>query len=141
VLVPYRAESTPQSPCTLAIEGDVPPRDQRAQTLRLVVRARLPRLVASPRVSISVPAGFDVDAEARNELSRFTTRTPVVHDGELRLVLRPLRPGAVLRIPLLFRANVAGTLHGLGVAVWGADRPRATAVLAPREVVVVGGVR
>src|SRR6185295_8613130 len=61
VLVPYRAEATPQSPCTLAVEGDIPARDERARTLTLVVRARLPRLVASPHVSVSIPAGMDVD--------------------------------------------------------------------------------
>ncbi|MFN7698379.1 MAG: hypothetical protein ACK5U8_10805, partial [Deltaproteobacteria bacterium] len=57
----------------------------------------------------------------------------------------PLPPRAARRIPLPLRGSVGGTLVGLGVAAFGADRPDRATILPPRPVTIApredGGAR
>ncbi|MEM6954468.1 MAG: alpha-2-macroglobulin family protein, partial [Myxococcota bacterium] len=118
----------------LEVDGDLGARDRRSG-LAIEVRNRQPRLLSQPVVSLDLPAGAELDEDARVMLRGLTRGEPTLEGRTLRLELRPLPPGATLRIPLPIRWSVGGQLHGLGATlVDERDRASRIAVLPSRVV-------
>lgn len=141
--LPWDAPVPPnQLRAELAFDGNVGALDHRAG-LRLTVRNRSPQLLQNPEVVIQLPAGARLDEGLRNNLHFASPAT--VEGSALRLRLRPLTPGAFVRIPLPIQWSTAGELQGLGTTLSDnsipfARRP-APAMLQPRsvEVALEGG--
>lgn len=129
--VPWSEPPAEPGPLVLEVEGGPDARD-RVAGLALVVRNRSPRTLGALVVDVSLPAGAELDEDARDAIARHVSGRPEVGDATLRLRLLPLSPGGYRRVPLPFRFTVAGELSGLGVAGYAADRPEAVSVLPPR---------
>lgn len=114
------------------IEGKTRARDQQA-ALELVVQNRSPRTIGRPVLELTLPAGAELDEEGRRRLALCTATEPEATRGTLHLELRPLPPGATLRVPLPLRWSVAGRLVGLGVAAHPADQPEDVSILKPQQ--------
>ncbi|MFO0694355.1 MAG: MG2 domain-containing protein [Polyangiales bacterium] len=124
----------------VALEGETGGRDTRAG-LVLAIRNRTPRRMRSPIVEIDLPAGTELDEPTRAALAALTASQPTMEGRTLSLHLRPLAPGAFVRLPLPLRWSVSGTLRGLGAVVYdddeaGTTRPR-VAILASRAIELV----
>jgi hypothetical protein len=85
-----------------------------------------------------MPAGTELDEPTREGLASLLAEPPAMEGNVLRLALRPLAPGASIRLPIRSRWSVGGTLRGLGVSAFddaesrrGAQR--SYAVLPSRE--------
>ncbi len=128
--VPWDLLPEATAPLTVAFEGDPKKRDERAG-LVMVVHNRAPRTVGRPVLELSLPAGAELDEDARAALRSHTAREPDATRGTLRLELTALPPGGVRRIPLPLRWSVAGRLMGLGVAAYAADEPEEVAITQP----------
>jgi hypothetical protein len=129
---PWSAAPTFRGPFAVTLDGALGARDARA-ALTLRVQNRGPRVVASPVVEIDLPAGAELDEDARREIARRTTQLPTISGRTLVLTLRAMAPGGYVRIPLPVRWSVGGSLHGLGVAAYVSEEPGAGAtILAPR---------
>ncbi len=115
-------------PFAARIEGKTGRADERSD-FKLVVRNRIPRLIPQPVVEISLPAGAEMDEEAKKALSKWTIEEPLVSKDILTLKLRPMRPKEEVAIPLAWLWTSAGKFKGLGVTAWAADRPEALSVL------------
>ena len=83
-----------------------------------------------------MPAGAEIDEDARKAMQVHTAGSPAATRGTLRLQLRGLAPGSIRRVPLPIRWSVAGSLQGLGIASYPADRPDDLSVSPPRVVVI-----
>ena len=97
-----------------------------------------PIICMEDRLAMACPA---LPCHTRTALRRHTRGEPETEGSILRLRLRPLAPGAYLRLPVRLRWAVSGNLRGLGVVVFdGLDRRpamlRPTFVLRPRAVTV-----
>jgi hypothetical protein len=115
----------------VTIEGKTNARDQRA-ALVLVVRNRSPRTIGRPVLELSLPAGAELDEDARRALNALTVAEPDATRGTLHLELRALAPGSTRRLPLALRWSVAGRLGGLGVAAYPADQVEDVSITPPR---------
>lgn len=132
--VPWDVPAEREGPYAMAIEGEPHGQDEVSEQT-LVVTNRSPRWIASTVVEIALPTGAELTSTALAEVqeqARSATATPTL----LRVVLRPLAPGAEARIPLHVRWSIAGTLDGLGVAAWASDRDDAVSLLPPRPIEV-----
>jgi hypothetical protein len=123
----------PQHPGPLAVSvvGTTGARDQQAG-LALAVRNRSPRTIGLPVLELGLPAGAELDEEARAALRRRTVAEPAMSRGTLRLELASLPPGGVRCLPLPLRWSIGGRLQGLGVVAYAADRPEDLSILQPR---------
>ncbi|MCC7536185.1 MAG: hypothetical protein IT379_08225 [Deltaproteobacteria bacterium] len=122
-------------PITVAVGDVAGVRDARSVT-ELVVRNRSARTVAVPVLEVSLPAGAELDEEARASLRPISAREPESTRGTLTLVLRPMPPGATARVPLAPTWSVAGRVIGFGVASYAADRPDDVSIVRPRVITV-----
>jgi hypothetical protein len=129
----------PASAARLALEwsGEAGARETRS-ALSLRIRNRGTRVVVRPVVEIQMPAGTELDEPTREGLASLLAEPPAMEGNVLRLALRPLAPGASIRLPIRSRWSVGGTLRGLGVSAFddaesrrGAQR--SYAVLPSRE--------
>jgi hypothetical protein len=68
-------------------------------------------------VEIQMPAGTELDEPTREGLASLCAAPPAMEGNVLRLELRPLAPGASIRLPIRSRWAVGGSLRGLGVSV------------------------
>jgi hypothetical protein len=115
-------------PFIVRVDGKAGLADDRSG-LKLVIRNRIPRAIMEPVIEISLPAGAEVDEEAKKSLARWTVSEPMVSSDTLTLKLLPLRPQEEVVIPLPWLWTAAGRFTGLGVTAWAADRPDAITVL------------
>jgi hypothetical protein len=133
-----------RGPFAVALEGEIGALDATSE-LVLIVRNTTPRTVPVPVVEIDLPTGAELTAQARASIGARAARAPDRTGDVLTLTLTPLPPGAERRIPLPLRWSVGGTLVGLGVAAFGADRPDRATILPPRPVTIApreeGGAR
>lgn len=125
-----------RGPFALALEGDVGVLDGTSE-LALVVRNMTPRTIAVPVVEIDLPTGAELTASSRGAIASGAARGPDRSGDVLTVTLLPMPPGAVRRIPLPIRWSVGGTLVGLGVAAFSADREDRATILPPRSVTIV----
>ncbi len=131
---PWSSALVATAPLELTLDGRTGARDTRAAFV-LRVRNRGPRVLAHMVVRVNLPAGGELDAITRRDLTTRLAAAPAIDDRTLTLYLRTLAPGGAARIPLRIRWSVGGTLHGLGVVARVDDTPDApAAVLAPRAV-------
>lgn len=133
-----------RGPFALALEGEVGALDATSE-LVLVVRNTTPRTVPVPIVEIDLPTGAELTAQGRTSIAARAGRAPDRTGDVLTITMTPLPPGAERRIPLPLRWSVGGTLVGLGVAAFAADRPDRATILPPRPVTIApreeGGAR
>lgn len=133
---PWSVRPLPQGPLVATIEGEVGPRDTRA-ALVLRVQNRSVRVLRQPLIELDVPSGAELDQDARDALGRRLAAPPLLTGRTLALRLRPLPPGAFLRIALPLRWSVGGTLHGLGLAAYaGPELNAGVTVVAPQAVAI-----
>ncbi len=131
---PWNAPLVARAPLEITIDGPQGARDTRAAFV-LRVRNRGPRVLARVVVRVEIPAGGELDVDARRDLSARLASTAVLEDRSLTLALRALAPGGTVRLPLRVRWTVGGALQGLGVVARVDEAPDAPAsVLAPRIV-------
>jgi hypothetical protein len=126
-------DATPARPGSVraTIEGQTKGRDERAG-LELVVQNRAPRTIGRPILEVSLPAGAELDEDARHALRALTVVEPEATRGTLTLVLRAMPPGTSRRLPLALRWSVAGRLNGLGVVAYPDDQPEDRSITQPR---------
>ncbi len=123
------------APVHVALAGEAGPLGSLA-ALELSVHAD--REVGSPIVDVQLPAAVEVDdallqrLEANAAVRRAEARRP----GFLRLWLAPLAPQVDVSIPLSLRWQAAGTVRGLGLVAYAADRPDQMTVVPPRVWVI-----
>jgi hypothetical protein len=129
--MPWDAAPARPGSVRATIEGQTRGRDQRAG-LEVVVQNRSPRTIGRPVLEISLPAGAEIDEDARRALRAFTVVEPEATRGTLTLVLRALPPGSSRKLPLALRWSVAGKLTGLGVVAYPDDGPEDLSVTQPR---------
>jgi hypothetical protein len=133
---PWTDVPAARAPLAMTLDGPIGSRDGRA-ALVLRVQNRGPRVIASPVVEIDLPAGAEIDEDARREIQRRVAHAPVITERTLVLTLRAMAPGGATRIPLPIRWSVGGSLHGLGVGAYVTDQPGASAAVLPSRVVTV----
>ncbi|MEM9190153.1 MAG: alpha-2-macroglobulin family protein, partial [Myxococcota bacterium] len=135
--MPWDVPPARTTPIALRIRGEAGARDTRA-ALTLELRNESPRVLAAPTVELDLPAGAEIDEPTRERLDRMTRQRATQEGRTLRLELRPLQPGAQIRLPIPVRWSVAGRLRGLGVAAYDAaveaDGEPPTAILTPRAI-------
>lgn len=124
-------------PFAISIDGEIGELDRRSN-LTLTIRNRVPRLLRSSTVEVSLPAGVEIDEHARRQIRARTSRDIEVSSSSLILRLRPLGPRREVTIPLSWLWTTAGRLNGLGVTAHSLDRPEALSI-APSQVVEVAG--
>ncbi|MBN8617123.1 MAG: hypothetical protein J0L92_41475, partial [Deltaproteobacteria bacterium] len=133
-----------RGPFALELEGEVGVLDGTSE-LVLVVRNTTPRTIAVPTLEVDLPTGAELTAASRGSIAARAARGPERSGDVLSVVLQPMPPGAVRRVPLPIRWSVGGTLVGLGVAAYAADREDRATILPPRSVTIVsrdeGGAR
>jgi hypothetical protein len=129
----------PASAARLALEwsGEAGARETRS-ALSLRIRNRGTRVAVRPVVEIQMPAGAELDEPTREGLASLLAEPPAMEGNVLRLALRPLAPGASIRVPIRSRWSVGGTLRGLGVSAFDDAESRrgarrSYAVLPSRE--------
>lgn len=119
-------------PLALAIRGAVG--ELSGSTgLELVIRAS--EEVSAPIVDIQLPAG---PALSERQVASMTASGAVESaemrsSGILRLVLRPLRSGQEIFIPLMHRWMSGSTVTGFGAVAYPAYEPSAMSVISPRR--------
>lgn len=136
---PWNAPSSSPAPISIETDGELGARDTRS-ALRLTVRNRGTRVLMSPIVEVDMPAGAELDEPTREALTALSAAAPTIEGRTLRLRLRPIAPGGLVRIPLPVRWSVGGRLRGLGVTAYddalpgpsGGERP--TAIVESRAV-------
>lgn len=138
--MPWSASVTRAVPIAVSLDGPIGARDRRAG-LAVRVENRGARLLVRPTVQIDLPAGAELDGQARERLASMGRAAPVVEGRTLRIFLRPLPPGGFVRFALPLRWSVGGRLRGLGVEVFddASELPpdvRPTAVVPSRLVEV-----
>jgi hypothetical protein len=133
---PWNVVPSARGPLAMSIDGALGVRDGRA-SLIVRVQNRGPRVLPAPVLEIDLPAGAELDEEARHEIQRRVAHAPVITDRTLVLTLRAMAPGSAARIPLPIRWSVGGDLHGLGVGAYVTDQPGASASVLPSRVVAV----
>lgn len=136
--VDWNAPPPHPGPFSLRIEGAAGRVDERTG-LKLVIRNQIPRVVRQPVVEITLPAGAEVDEEARQRLTCSARARPEVTASVLILRLCPLGPRGEVEIPLPWLWTTAGRLNGLGVMAWAAERPQAISISPSRPVDVTRG--
>lgn len=130
--VPWDRTETRTLPVALSWHGETGARDTRS-ALYLEVRNRSPRVLMQPTIDLQLPTGAELDVEARALLGR-AGRVETTPDG-VRITLRPIRVGGVVRIALRARWSLAGSLRGLGVVLRdGRAEPDRVAVLPSTDV-------
>jgi hypothetical protein len=133
-----------RGPFAVSLDGEVGALDATSE-LMLIVRNATPRTVPMPIVEVDLPTGAELTAQARASITARAGRAPDRTGDVLTIPMTPLPPGAERRIPLPLRWSVGGTLVGLGIAVFGADRPDSASILPPRPVTIApreeGGAR
>ncbi len=133
-----------RGPFALELEGEVGVLDATSE-LVLVVRNTTPRTIAVPMIEVDLPTGAELTASSRGAIAARAARGPDRSGDVITVTLLPMPPGAVRRIPLPIRWSVGGTLVGLGVAAFAADREDRATILPPRSVTIVsrgeGGAR
>jgi hypothetical protein len=133
-----------RGPFAVSLDGEVGALDATSE-LVLIVRNATPRTVPMPIVEVDLPTGAELTAQARASITARAGRAPDRTGDVLTIPMTPLPPGAERRIPLPLRWSVGGTLVGLGIAVFGADRPDSASILPPRPVTIApreeGGAR
>lgn len=122
-------------PFSVTIDGTAGYLDDRSG-LVLTVRNRIPRLVSAPVVEIGLPAGVEIDEEARRQINRGTSTDLNVSSDMLTLRLRPIGPRQEVEIELPWSWTSAGQLTGLGIMAYSDDRPEAISVTPSRRVEV-----
>ena len=85
---------------------------------------------------MSLPAGAELDEEAKKNLRRHTQGDAEATRGTLRLELTGLSPGATRRIPIAFRWSVGGKLRGLGLAAFPGEKTEDVTVTQPRTITI-----
>ena len=129
---PWSVAPTVRGPFAMSLDGAPGVRDARAAWI-LRVQNRGPRVVSAPVVEIDLPAGAELDEDARREIARRTTQPPTLSQRTLVLNLRAMAPGGFVRIPLPVRWSVGGTVHGLGITAYVSSEPGSGAnIFAPR---------
>jgi hypothetical protein len=132
--LPWSRSEPMRAPLEIVLDGSPGARDTRS-AMWLRIRNRGPRVLAHSIARIELPAGAEIDDEARRDLAVRLGGQPVTEGRTLTLPLRSLPPGGSARLPLRIRWTLGGTLRGLGVMVRTEDGPTgATALLAPRAV-------
>lgn len=133
-----------RGPFAVSLEGEVGALDATSG-LVLFVRNTTPRTVPMPIVEVDLPTGAELTSQARARIAERAGRAPDRAGDVLTIPMTPLPPGAARRVPLPLRWSVGGTLVGLGVAAFGADRPDRATILPPRPVTIApredGGAR
>jgi hypothetical protein len=122
-------------PLAIEFRGEAGHLDDRSG-LVLTVRNRIPRLVSNPVVELSLPAGVEIDEEARRQIRQAIAADPDVSADMLTLRLRPLGPRQQVDIELPWLWTSAGRLTGLGVMAYSTDRPEAISIEPSRAVEV-----
>ncbi len=122
-------------PFALRLDGEAGRADGRSG-FELSVRNRNPRVISEPVVEIYLPAGAEVDEEARERLTELTGFQPSVSSDTLTLRLRPMRPREERIISLPWLWTVGGRMTGIGITAWAADRPEAICVLPAKKIEV-----
>jgi len=128
-------EQPVRGPFAVALEGEVGVLDGTS-ALVLVIRNTTPRTMSVPIVEVDLPTGAELTERSRASVASMCARTPERSGDVLTLTLRPMLPGAERRIPLPLRWSVGGTLLGLGVAAYAADREDRATVLPPRAITI-----
>jgi hypothetical protein len=138
--VPWSLRPDRPGPLELSIVGTTGARDQRAG-LAIAVRNRSPRTLGAPVLELALPAGAELDEEARAALRRRTVSEPAMSRGTLRLELASLPPGGFRCLPLPLRWSLGGRLLGLGVVGYAADRPEDLSIFPPRVLEIADAER
>lgn len=125
---PWTGAEARRLPVDIELTGELGARDNRAG-LAIELRNQGARVMRRPVVEVDLPAGAELDEPARRALSAMTRAVPTIEGRTLRLPLRPLSPGARIRLPLGLRWTVAGSLRGLGVSAYD-DSPGLGGVVA-----------
>ena len=109
----------PRNAALISLEwtGETGARETRS-ALSLRIRNRGTRVAVRPIVEIQMPAGTELDEATREGLASLLAAPPAMEGNVLRLALRPLAPGASIRLPIRSRWSVGGSLRGLGVSVF-----------------------
>lgn len=125
---PWTGAEARRLPITIEVKGELGARDTRAG-LSIELRNQGARVLRRPVVEVDLPAGAELDEPARRALAQMTRSEPTIEGRTLRLSLRPMAPGARIRLPLGLRWTVAGTMRGLGVTAYD-DAPTVGGVIA-----------
>lgn len=126
--MPWDVAPRREAPIAISIDGEVGARDTRAALL-LGVQNRGARMLTRPVVEIELPAGAELDEPTREALAGLLRADAHQEGRTLVLPLRPLAPGAWVRVPLRVRWSLGGALRGLGATAWDALGPDRADVL------------
>ncbi len=119
------------APLRLALNGEAGAAGTLAAVELSVVAQRA---VGMPVVDVQLPAGVEPDDALlrRLEASAAVRRAEAREPGFLRLWLAPMAAEAELTIPLTLRWQAVGTVRGLALVAYAADRPDRMTVVPPR---------
>lgn len=101
------------------------------RTYWLEVHNLRPRTLRGVEVTVTLPAGAELDDEAIDAIEARSIGAPTRDDGNLVLRLATVFPARRIRIPIHLRFGVAGRLHGLGVVARPLERPDRVTVVPP----------
>ncbi|MCC7536186.1 MAG: hypothetical protein IT379_08230 [Deltaproteobacteria bacterium] len=137
--VPTRTDG----PLRVRLEGHVGHAFETS-ALELVVESESDDPIGRPVVELTLPSAALFDQDARSALAAVAgvaRVTPPDPAGVLRIVLAPLRPRRLLRIPLALRWLASGRTHGLSVAAYDDTRPWRRTTLAGDRIDVLNPPR
>ena len=87
--MPWSAPPLREAPIQLVIDGELGARDTRSAAF-LYVRNQGATVLTRPRVELELPAGSELDEDARRELRALLRHPPILEERTLILHLRPL---------------------------------------------------
>lgn len=113
--LPWDVAPEREAPVEIEWSGEVGARDTRSG-LSVTVFNRGTRVLTRPTLDIEMPAGTELDEPTRDAFASLLAEPVTIEGTTLHLVLRPMAPAAVTRIPIRARWSLAGSLRGLGVS-------------------------
>ncbi len=113
--MPWDVEPERPAPVEIEWSGTTGARDTRSG-MSLTLQNRGTRVLSRPTVDIEMPAGTELDEPTRDAMSALLAEPPTIEGTTWHLVLRPIPPAGVTRIPVRARWSLAGSLRGLGVS-------------------------
>ncbi len=136
--LPWDVEPDRAAPVEIEWSGETGARDTRSG-MSVTVFNRGTRVLTRPTIDIEMPAGTELDEPTREAFAALLAEPATIEGTTLHLVLRPMAPAAVTRIPVRARWSLAGSLRGLGVSFVdeagpSVDGMHPTAILVSRTV-------
>ncbi|MFO0684146.1 MAG: MG2 domain-containing protein [Sandaracinus sp.] len=136
--MPWDVEPDRPAPVEIEWSGTIGARDTRSG-MSLTLQNRGTRVLTRPTVDIEMPAGTELDEPTRDAMSALLAEPPTIEGTTWHLVLRPIAPAGVTRIPVRARWALSGSLRGFGVSFVDEAGPsieglHPTAILASRGV-------